>query len=98
MQCLFHSLFRFFFLNRYGKKGEKYTNENGDEAYLFFCSYSVITPVDGQFGSLSAGRWTGLVGDILSGRADVIVAQLSHTYSRAQVIDYSSVLIKFRLD
>ncbi|XP_063874169.1 probable glutamate receptor [Scylla paramamosain] len=57
--------------------------------------YSVITPADGEFGSLSNGRWTGLIGDVLSGRAHVIVAQLSQTYSRAQVIDYSSVLIRF---
>ncbi|MPC18335.1 Glutamate receptor ionotropic, NMDA 3B [Portunus trituberculatus] len=59
-------------------------------------TYSVTTPSDGEFGSLTKGRWTGLIGDVLSGQAHVIVAQLSQTYSRAQVIDYSSVLIKFR--
>ncbi|XP_045135079.1 probable glutamate receptor [Portunus trituberculatus] len=58
-------------------------------------TYSVTTPSDGEFGSLTKGRWTGLIGDVLSGQAHVIVAQLSQTYSRAQVIDYSSVLIKF---
>lgn len=55
-----------------------------------------MTPADGEFGSKSKGGWTGLIGDVLSGRAHVVVAYLSQTYSRAQVIDYSSVLIKFR--
>ncbi|XP_071544810.1 glutamate receptor ionotropic, kainate 1-like [Panulirus ornatus] len=58
-------------------------------------TYTVMTPADGEFGSNSKGYWTGLVADVLSGRAHVVVAYLSQTYSRAQVVDYSSVLIKF---
>ncbi|XP_069943415.1 probable glutamate receptor isoform X3 [Cherax quadricarinatus] len=57
-------------------------------------TYSVITPADGEFGSYTGGLWTGLVKDVLSKRAHVVVAHLSQTYSRAQVLDFSSVLIK----
>ncbi|XP_076031725.1 putative glutamate receptor isoform X2 [Oratosquilla oratoria] len=41
------------------------------------------------------GSWTGLVGDVVDGRADVIVAYLSLTFSRAQAVDYSTLLLKF---
>ncbi|XP_050714470.1 glutamate receptor 1-like [Eriocheir sinensis] len=58
-------------------------------------TYSVVTPADGLFGALEDGEWTGLVGDLMAGRAHVVVAHLSLTYDRAQVVDYSSVLIKF---
>ena len=56
----------------------------------------MVRPEDGEFGALDGGKWTGLVGDLLTGRAHVVVALLSLTYGRAQVIDYSSVLIQFR--
>ncbi|XP_045610633.2 probable glutamate receptor isoform X2 [Procambarus clarkii] len=58
-------------------------------------TYTVITPADGEYGSYRNGSWTGMIGDVLSGRAHVVVAHLSQTYSRALVIDFSSVLLKF---
>ncbi|XP_066955752.1 glutamate receptor ionotropic, kainate 2-like [Macrobrachium rosenbergii] len=58
-------------------------------------TYTIRSPEDGEYGRLRNGSWTGLISDVLNKRADVIVAFLSQTYERAQVIDYSSVLLKF---
>ncbi|XP_064109665.1 probable glutamate receptor [Macrobrachium nipponense] len=58
-------------------------------------TYTIRTPDDGEYGRLRNGSWTGLISDVLNKRADIIVAFLSQTYERAQVIDYSSVLLKF---
>lgn len=46
---------------------------------------------DGKYGALSgSGRWTGLVGDLLSGTADMAVTSFSINSARSRVIDFTS--------
>uniref|UniRef100_A0A3P8UZD3 Glutamate receptor n=1 Tax=Cynoglossus semilaevis TaxID=244447 RepID=A0A3P8UZD3_CYNSE len=46
---------------------------------------------DGKYGALSGtGRWTGLVGDLLSGAADMAVSSFSINSARSRVIDFTS--------
>uniref|UniRef100_A0A8C2Z4P9 Glutamate receptor n=1 Tax=Cyclopterus lumpus TaxID=8103 RepID=A0A8C2Z4P9_CYCLU len=46
---------------------------------------------DGKYGAMSGtGRWTGLVGDLLSGTADMAVSSFSINSARSRVIDFTS--------
>ncbi|XP_068195096.1 glutamate receptor ionotropic, NMDA 3B-like isoform X2 [Antennarius striatus] len=46
---------------------------------------------DGKYGALSGtGRWTGLVGDLLSGSADMAVTSFSINSARSRVVDFTS--------
>uniref|UniRef100_A0A8D0QDM3 Glutamate receptor n=1 Tax=Sus scrofa TaxID=9823 RepID=A0A8D0QDM3_PIG len=45
---------------------------------------------DGKYGALRDGRWTGLVGDLLAGRAHMAVTSFSINSARSQVVDFSS--------
>ncbi|KAM9355448.1 glutamate receptor ionotropic, NMDA 3B-like [Pholidichthys leucotaenia] len=46
---------------------------------------------DGKYGAKSGtGRWTGLVGDLLSGIADMAVTSFSINSARSRVIDFTS--------
>ncbi|KAF3702215.1 Glutamate receptor ionotropic, NMDA 3A [Channa argus] len=45
---------------------------------------------DGKYGGLKNGRWTGLVGDLLSGAAHMAVTSFSINSARSQVIDFTS--------
>lgn len=45
---------------------------------------------DGKYGGFKNGRWTGLVGDLLSGAAHLAVASFSINSARSQVIDFTS--------
>ncbi|KAG7248480.1 hypothetical protein CRUP_020606 [Coryphaenoides rupestris] len=46
---------------------------------------------DGKYGAISAsGRWTGLVGDLLGGAADMAVTSFSINSARSRVIDFTS--------
>ncbi|KAG7513741.1 glutamate receptor ionotropic, NMDA 3B [Solea senegalensis] len=45
---------------------------------------------DGKYGAWKAGRWTGLVGDLLNGLADLAVTSFSINSARSQVIDFTS--------
>lgn len=46
---------------------------------------------DGKYGASSGtGRWTGLVGDLLSGSADMAVTSFSINSARSRVIDFTS--------
>lgn len=45
---------------------------------------------DGKYGGLTGGRWTGLVGDLLSGAANLAVTSFSINSARSQVIDFTS--------
>ncbi|XP_047704188.1 glutamate receptor ionotropic, NMDA 3B isoform X1 [Prionailurus viverrinus] len=45
---------------------------------------------DGKYGALRDGRWTGLVGDLLAGRAHMAVTSFSINSARSQVLDFSS--------
>jgi len=46
---------------------------------------------DGKYGAMSGtGRWTGLVGDLLGGTADLAVSSFSINSARSRVIDFTS--------
>ncbi|XP_061749794.1 glutamate receptor ionotropic, NMDA 3B [Nerophis ophidion] len=46
---------------------------------------------DGKYGAMSGGgRWTGLVGDLRSGTADMAVTSFSINSARSRVIDFTS--------
>ena len=46
---------------------------------------------DGKYGATSgADRWSGLVGDLLSGMADMAVTSFSINSARSRVIDFTS--------
>ncbi|XP_062815612.1 glutamate receptor ionotropic, NMDA 3B [Anolis carolinensis] len=45
---------------------------------------------DGKYGAWKGGRWTGLVGDLLSGAAHMAVTSFSINSARSQVIDFTS--------
>uniref|UniRef100_A0A3B3U2N3 Glutamate receptor n=1 Tax=Poecilia latipinna TaxID=48699 RepID=A0A3B3U2N3_9TELE len=45
---------------------------------------------DGKYGAWKGGRWTGLVGDLLSGLADMAVTSFSINSARSRVIDFTS--------
>ncbi|XP_053191028.1 glutamate receptor ionotropic, NMDA 3B-like [Scomber japonicus] len=46
---------------------------------------------DGKYGAMSGtGRWTGLVGDLLGGTADMAVTSFSINSARSRVIDFTS--------
>jgi ABC-type amino acid transport substrate-binding protein len=42
--------------------------------------------LDGQFGAFVSGEWTGIVGDLVSGRADISAATLSQTAARDEAV------------
>lgn len=53
-------------------------------------SYKLISPLDGEYGRhLPNGKWSGMVGMIERGEADLILYRLSMTNIRAEIIDYS---------
>ncbi|XP_070765115.1 glutamate receptor ionotropic, NMDA 3B [Enoplosus armatus] len=45
---------------------------------------------DGKYGAWKVGRWTGLVGDLLNGLADMAVTSFSINSARSRVIDFTS--------
>nr|XP_027808187.1 glutamate receptor ionotropic, NMDA 3B [Marmota flaviventris] len=45
---------------------------------------------DGKYGALRDGHWTGLVGDLLAGRAHMAVTSFSINSARSQVMDFTS--------
>ncbi|KAI7793443.1 glutamate receptor ionotropic, partial [Triplophysa rosa] len=45
---------------------------------------------DGKYGAYKSGRWTGLVGDLMSGAAHLAVTSFSINSARSQVIDFTS--------
>lgn len=53
-------------------------------------SFELYIVGDGKYGALRDGRWTGLVGDLLAGRAHMAVTSFSINSARSQVVDFSS--------
>ena len=59
---------------------------------LNFTSH-IITSVDGKWGAKeSDGNWNGMIGMVLRGEADVIVADLTLSMDRASYVDFSHSL------
>ncbi|XP_062038303.1 glutamate receptor ionotropic, NMDA 3B [Lepus europaeus] len=53
-------------------------------------SFELYIVGDGKYGALRDGRWTGLVGDLLAGRAHMAVTSFSINSARSQVVDFTS--------
>uniref|UniRef100_A0A3Q2QM12 Glutamate receptor n=1 Tax=Fundulus heteroclitus TaxID=8078 RepID=A0A3Q2QM12_FUNHE len=53
-------------------------------------TYDLYIVGDGKYGGYKNGRWTGLVGDLLSGAAHLAVTSFSINSARSQVIDFTS--------
>ncbi|KAK4309979.1 hypothetical protein Pmani_018446 [Petrolisthes manimaculis] len=51
-------------------------------------TYTCVYPTDGKWGARTDGRWDGMVGEVVRGQADVIVAPLDYTIQRANAIDF----------
>ncbi|KAK3869799.1 hypothetical protein Pcinc_024918 [Petrolisthes cinctipes] len=48
---------------------------------------------DGEYGvPTDSGQWTGLVGDLQKGRADVALGSISYTLTRSPIIDFSPAI------
>ena len=45
---------------------------------------------DKSYGAIKKGKWRGMVGDVLYGKADIAVAALTITAKRMNVVDYSA--------
>lgn len=58
---------------------------------IFKFNIKIIRPRDNQFGVYlaSARRWSGIMGELVSGQADIGVTALSITESRAHAIDFT---------
>ncbi|XP_037326100.2 glutamate receptor ionotropic, NMDA 3B [Pungitius pungitius] len=52
--------------------------------------YDLYIVGDGKYGAWKGGRWTGLVGDLLNGLADMAVTSFSINSARSRVIDFTS--------
>ncbi|XP_046553265.1 glutamate receptor ionotropic, kainate glr-3-like [Haliotis rubra] len=55
---------------------------------LYF-SFTIVEPEDGEWGNLVDGKWTGLVGQLVEKKADLVVAPIAVTKSREEVIDFT---------
>ncbi|KAK4316820.1 hypothetical protein Pmani_012074 [Petrolisthes manimaculis] len=55
-------------------------------------TYECQVPGDGSFGTLVDGKWSGLVGDLVEGRADVAMTSLDHNTARASVVSFTAGL------
>ncbi|XP_050736975.1 glutamate receptor ionotropic, kainate 4-like [Eriocheir sinensis] len=52
-------------------------------------TYSCKLPADRNFGIVTGdGKWTGLVGELVEGRADVVVTSLDHNDERAKAVSF----------
>ncbi|XP_047487922.1 probable glutamate receptor [Penaeus chinensis] len=51
-------------------------------------TYTCYEVPDNQWGSLADGQWTGLVGEVASGRADLAIASLTISKQRSTVVDF----------
>ncbi|GFY71145.1 lig_chan-Glu_bd domain-containing protein [Trichonephila inaurata madagascariensis] len=53
--------------------------------------YEIVTPEDGQYGiQLSSGNWTGVIGMLCRGEADIGIANLGIFEDRYRSVDFSS--------
>nr|ARN17847.1 ionotropic receptor 1 [Cephus cinctus] len=82
--------------------GESIKDSNGKEVWEGYCidfiselakgmnfDYEIVIPKSGEFGvKLPNGKWDGLVGDLSRGETDIVVASLTMTSEREEVIDF----------
>ncbi len=52
-------------------------------------SLEVVRPPDGAWGSLRGGSWSGMVGMVHAGEADMSMSEFTLTEQRAGAVDFS---------
>ncbi|KAI6179694.1 hypothetical protein M3Y98_00638000 [Aphelenchoides besseyi] len=52
-------------------------------------TYTLHIVKDGQYGSVNNGSWNGLIGELLRGEADMVVAPFTANFRRAEVVDFT---------
>jgi len=54
-------------------------------------NYTIKLVEDGSYGSLdkSTGKWSGMIGELLDQKADLVVADITITYEREQGVDFT---------
>ncbi|XP_046562920.1 ionotropic receptor 25a-like isoform X1 [Haliotis rubra] len=82
------------------ENGTKYTGYSIDVfeeiARRLDLDFTVYEAKDGQYGKQNPdGTWTGLMGEILTGYADIAVASLSMTTERDKVADFTTPYYEF---
>ncbi|XP_063600731.1 probable glutamate receptor [Penaeus indicus] len=50
--------------------------------------YTCYEVPDNQWGSVVDGKWTGMVGEVASGKADIAIASLTISQQRSSVVDF----------
>ncbi|XP_066264897.1 glutamate receptor ionotropic, delta-1-like [Branchiostoma lanceolatum] len=82
----------------------KVKGESGGYRYVGFCidlinalaeqldfTYELYEPEDGQYGAeKDDGTWSGMVGELVSGRADIALAAMTISSKREKVVDFTS--------
>ncbi|MBN3315578.1 NMD3A protein, partial [Atractosteus spatula] len=61
-----------------------------EHPFVFTRDFDLYIVGDGKYGAWKNGRWTGLVGDLLSGAADMAVTSFSINSARSKVMDFTS--------
>lgn len=51
--------------------------------------YQVVLSEDGKYGTLETGEWNGMIGMVEKGKGDLIAADLTTTFARQEVLDFS---------
>ncbi|XP_055931957.1 glutamate receptor ionotropic, delta-2-like [Argiope bruennichi] len=51
--------------------------------------YEIIVPPDGDWGIYENGKWSGVIGKVYYGEADIGIGKISITDQRKKVVDYS---------
>ncbi|XP_041354478.1 glutamate receptor ionotropic, kainate 2-like [Gigantopelta aegis] len=52
-------------------------------------TYSFVEAPDGKYGSVDNGSWNGLIGMLVRQETDIIMADISTTYLRQKVVDFT---------
>merc|ERR1712128_6197 len=55
------------------------------------CTFSIHMVADGRYGQYdsASGAWTGMIGEVISGAADMAVVDMTITSQREEVVDFS---------
>lgn len=64
---------------------------------FYFPRYVVYFVNDTNYGTLINNNWTGMVGDVISGAADIIAGALSVTSERMKVMDFTEPFFQNKL-
>ena len=56
-------------------------------------TYDLYVVPDGAYGAIIDGRWNGMIGELVDGRADIALQSLSVTYQRLKVVEFVPYLL-----